>query len=40
MTTSERTEELGRLLEKVLARHPEADRETVWRIPCATGTAG
>lgn len=32
MISPERIEELGRLLEKVLERHPEADRETVWRI--------
>ncbi len=28
----ERLEELGRMLSKVLERHPETDRETVWRI--------
>lgn len=32
MITRDRIEELGRLWEKVMARHPEADRETVWLI--------
>jgi hypothetical protein len=32
MISKERIGELGQMLEKVLARYPEADRETVWRI--------
>lgn len=32
MLTKERIEELGQILEKILARYPDSDRETVWRI--------
>jgi hypothetical protein len=31
MLTPQRAEELGRMLEKVLAKYPEADRDTVFR---------
>ncbi len=32
MISPERMEELSYLLAKVIERHPEADRDTVWRI--------
>jgi hypothetical protein len=31
MLTEKRAERLGYLLQRVLERHPEADRDTVWR---------
>jgi hypothetical protein len=33
MLTQQRVLELGQTLEKILERHPEADRDTVFRFP-------